>query len=64
MIAGYAMRLVDDAHNGRALAISMAGIPLALALGLPAGTALGGVIGWRSTFAVMAALAVIVAAWR
>lgn len=63
MIAGYAMRLVDESNQGRALAVSMAGIPLALAFGVPGGTFLGSLIGWRSTFAVMAALAVIVSAW-
>lgn len=63
MIAGYAMRLVSEADKGRALAISMAGVPLALALGLPLGTFLGDLIGWRYTFAAMAALALIVIAW-
>ena len=63
MIAGYAMRLVDESNQGRALAVSMAGIPLALAFGVPGGTFLGSLIGWRSTFAVMAALAVLVSAW-
>jgi predicted MFS family arabinose efflux permease len=63
MIAGYAMRLVTHANKGRALAISMAGVPLALALGLPLGTFLGDLIGWRYTFAAMAALALIVIAW-
>jgi predicted MFS family arabinose efflux permease len=63
MIAGYAMRMVPDASKGRALAISMGGVPVALAVGVPAGTALGTGIGWRSTFAVMAGLGLIVAAW-
>lgn len=64
MIADYAMRLVDESNQGRALAVSMAGIPLALAFGVPGGTFLGSLIGWRSTFAVIAALAVLVSAWR
>ncbi|MDX3230459.1 MFS transporter [Streptomyces sp. ME19-01-6] len=63
MIAGYAMRMVPEASKGRALAISMAGVPLALAAGVPVGTALGTGIGWRSTFAVMAALGLIVTLW-
>lgn len=63
MIAGYAMRLVDEANQGRALAVSMAGIPLALAFGVPGGTLLGSLIGWRSSFTGMAALAVLISAW-
>lgn len=63
MIAGYAMRLVDQPQKGRALAVSMAGVPLGLAFGVPAGTALGGVFGWRITFATVAVLAVLVAGW-
>jgi predicted MFS family arabinose efflux permease len=63
MIAGYAMRLVPEASKGRALAVSMGGVPVALALGVPVGTALGTGIGWRSTFAVMAALGLVVTVW-
>lgn len=63
MIAGYAMRMVSGASKGRALAVSMAGIPLALAFGLPLGTFVGDLIGWRYTFASMAALAILVMVW-
>ncbi|MEU1458087.1 MFS transporter [Streptomyces avermitilis] len=63
MIAGYAMRMVPEASKGRALAISMGGVPVALAVGVPLGTALGTSIGWRSTFAAMAALSLIVTVW-
>ncbi|MFB7657019.1 MULTISPECIES: MFS transporter [unclassified Streptomyces] len=63
MIAGYAMRLVDEPLKGRALAISMAGVPTALALGVPVGTWAGDLLGWRYTFAVIGALALIVALW-
>lgn len=63
MIAGYAMRLVDEQVKGRALAISMAGIPLALALGVPLGTLSAGLIGWRTVFAAMAVLSVAAAGW-
>ena len=63
MIAGYAMRMVPELSKGRALAISMSGVPVALAVGVPLGTALGTSIGWRSTFAVMAALGLIVTIW-
>jgi predicted MFS family arabinose efflux permease len=63
MIAGYAMRMVSEASKGRALAVSMAGVPLALAFGLPLGTFVGDLIGWRYTFAAMAALAILVMVW-
>lgn len=63
MIARYAMRMVAEASKGRALAVSMAGVPLALAFGLPLGTFVGNLIGWRYTFAGMAALAILVMVW-
>ncbi|WP_280119022.1 MFS transporter [Streptomyces albofaciens] len=63
MIAGYAMRLVDEPVKGRALAVSMAGVPTALAFGVPVGTYAGDLLGWRYTFAVMGGLALLVALW-
>jgi len=63
MIAGYAMRMVSERSKGRALAVSMAGVPIALALGVPIGTFAGSVIGWRWTFATMALVATSVIAW-
>lgn len=63
MIAGYAMRLVAEPRKGRALAISMAGVPTALALGVPVGTYAGDLLGWRYTFAAMGVLALLAALW-
>jgi predicted MFS family arabinose efflux permease len=63
MIAGYAMRMVDEPRKGRALAVSMAGVPTALALGVPVGTYAGDLLGWRYTFAAIGALALLVAVW-
>lgn len=51
MLAGYAMRITAPERAGRALAIAMAGIPIALAAGTPAGTWLGTAVGWRWAFA-------------
>ncbi|WIV61689.1 MFS transporter [Amycolatopsis nalaikhensis] len=62
LLAGYARRLVPG-DQGKAIAIVMAGIPLALSLGIPAGTFLGGLLGWRSAFGVMSAIAVVLLAW-
>ncbi|WMJ67654.1 MFS transporter [Stenotrophomonas sp. 24(2023)] len=59
LVAGYAARLVVPALQGRAIAVAMVGSPLALSLGIPAGTWLGQALGWRWAFAVMSVLAVL-----
>ena len=56
IIAGYAARIVKPELQGRAIAISMVGTPLALSLGLPASTFLGTLVGWRVVFALMSIL--------
>jgi predicted MFS family arabinose efflux permease len=63
MLAGYAARMVPAARRGRAIAIVLAGITLALSAGLPAGTGLAAALGWRPAFALLAVLALLVAAW-
>ncbi|PKU21412.1 MFS transporter [Telmatospirillum siberiense] len=63
LIAGYAARMVPEASKGRAIAVAMVGTPLALALGVPAGTFLGTAIGWRACFGVMSGLTLILVAW-
>ncbi|KAF6660540.1 MFS transporter [Enterobacteriaceae bacterium EKM102V] len=63
MLAGYARRLVAPDLQGRALAIAMVGIPVALSLGTPAGSWLGNMLGWRVAFGVMAALAIVLFIW-
>ncbi|RZS41122.1 putative MFS family arabinose efflux permease [Herbihabitans rhizosphaerae] len=63
LLAGYARRMAPEHVRGRAVAIAMSGIPLALALGIPAGTFLGEALGWRVTFTVMSVIAVALLAW-
>ncbi|WP_372502186.1 MFS transporter [Tistrella mobilis] len=63
LLAGYAARMAPDALRGRAIAIAMAGTPLALSLGVPAGTFLGGIIGWRASFALMSLGAALLMVW-
>lgn len=63
MIAGYAARMVPDQQKGRAIAVAMVGTPLALSLGIPAGTLMGSVIGCRSTFLLMTALTAVLIGW-
>jgi predicted MFS family arabinose efflux permease len=63
LAAGYAARMVPDHLQGRAIAIAMVGAPLALSLGIPTGTFLGTVLGWRWTFGVMSGLTVLLVFW-
>lgn len=63
LLAGYAGRMVPPPLKGRAIAIAMVGTPLALSLGVPAGTYLGTVIGWRACFGIMSVLALVLVAW-
>src|SRR5215472_9687293 len=63
MLAGYAARMVPAAGRGRAIAVVLAGITAALCLGLPAATALGGLAGWRGSFALLAAVAALLVIW-
>ncbi|MDM0017060.1 MFS transporter [Variovorax saccharolyticus] len=56
MLVGYARRMVAPELKGRALALVSIGAPLALSLGVPAGTFLGSLLGWRSTFGLISLL--------
>nr|WP_314075430.1 MFS transporter [uncultured Roseococcus sp.] len=63
LLAGYARRMVAPEQQGRAMAIAMVGTPIALSLGVPFGTWLGSLIGWRFAFGVMSALTLVLIAW-
>ncbi|WP_411571700.1 MFS transporter [Pectobacterium cacticida] len=63
LLAGYARRMVPPWQQGRALAAAMVGTPIALSLGVPLGTWVGNLIGWRSTFGVMSVLTLVLIAW-
>lgn len=63
LLAGYARRMVTRAQQGRALAIAMVGTPIALSLGVPAGTWLGAIAGWRLAFWIMSALTLLLIVW-
>lgn len=62
-LVGYARRLAPPHLQGRAIAVTMAGIPLALSLGIPVGTFLGGLFGWRLTFGLVALISALLLAW-
>jgi predicted MFS family arabinose efflux permease len=63
LIPGYARRMVAVPLQGRAMAVALVGTPLALALGVPAGTWLGDLVGWRSAFGLMSALTAVLILW-
>ncbi|WP_245656103.1 MFS transporter [Microtetraspora fusca] len=63
MLAGYAARMVPARRRGRAIAVVLAGITVALSLGVPAGTAAAAAFGWRAGFAGLAALPMLLIAW-
>ncbi|MEW2515908.1 MFS transporter [Streptomyces sp. NPDC046870] len=63
MLAGYAARMAPAERRGRAVAVVLAGITLALALGVPAGTALAEAVGWRAAFGTLAVAAVLLVGW-
>jgi predicted MFS family arabinose efflux permease len=63
LLAGYAARMVPDEMKGRAIAVAMVGTPLALSLGIPAGTFVGGAIGWRACFGAMSVMTLILIVW-
>ncbi len=63
LLAGYATRMVAPHLAGRAIAVAMVGTPLALSLGVPAGTFLGAAVGWRVSFGIMTGLTIVLIGW-
>jgi predicted MFS family arabinose efflux permease len=63
MSAATAMRLVPAADVPRALAILNGGNALATVIAAPAGSYLGGVIGWRGAFFCLVPVATVALAW-
>ncbi|MBS1063663.1 MFS transporter [Gluconobacter wancherniae] len=63
LLAGYARKMVTRSQQGRALAIAMVGTPIALSMGVPAGTWLGAVLGWRLAFGTMSGLTLLLIVW-
>lgn len=63
IIGGYARLMVSSSQKGKGLAIAMAGTPIALSLGVPAGALLSSVVSWRMTFLLMSAMTLILIAW-
>ncbi|MFC6418974.1 MFS transporter [Sanguibacter inulinus] len=63
LIPSYARRLSPPHLAGRAIALTALGSTLALAVGVPAGTALGEAVGWRWTFGVLSVVALGLVVW-
>lgn len=63
LLAGYAARMVAPELKGRAIAVAMVGTPVALTIGIPAGTLLGNLAGWQASFAVMSVLTLALLVW-
>ncbi|VEI19404.1 Purine ribonucleoside efflux pump nepI [Serratia plymuthica] len=63
LLAGYARRMVAPHLQGKAMAVAMVGAPVALSLGVPLGTWLGSMVGWRAAFGVMSLLSLALIVW-
>ena len=61
MIAAYGMRLVDEQHHGKAIAVIMAGTTLGISLGMPVMTSIGNDYGWRTEFIGLGAVIIVIA---
>ncbi|MEW1893243.1 MFS transporter [Streptomyces sp. NBC_00523] len=63
ILAGYARRIAPAGSEGRAIAVAMTGIPVALSLGVPAGTLIGEQVGWRAAFGAVSLATLAVLGW-
>ena len=57
----FATGFLPPEERGRAVAVVFGGLTFALVLGVPAGSLLGGSLGYRGVFALIAAVAVVIA---
>lgn len=63
LLVEYALRLAPAHLQGRAIAVTMTGVPLALSLGIPLGTFLSNVADWRLTFLLVTGLGALLVGW-
>ncbi|HRQ55290.1 MAG: MFS transporter, partial [Ignavibacteriaceae bacterium] len=61
MIAAYGMRLVNENHHGKAIAVIMAGNTLGISIGMPIMTVIGNDYGWRTAFIALGVVIFIIA---
>ncbi|MGY2197367.1 MFS transporter [Pseudomonas gingeri] len=63
LMAGCARRMVGTSLQGRALALAMLGIPLALSLGVPLSAWLTRLVEWRVIFGLLSAMSLLLMIW-
>jgi predicted MFS family arabinose efflux permease len=63
LLGAYAARIAPAQKQGRAIAVALGGIPVALALGIPAGVLIGRIASWQVAFWASAALALLTIGW-
>ncbi|KPA99690.1 arabinose efflux permease family protein [Pseudomonas asplenii] len=63
LLAGCARSMVEVPLQGRAMALAMLGIPLALALGVPLSAWLTHWVEWRTIFALLSGLSLVLMLW-
>lgn len=63
LLATYARSLVEPLRQGRALAVAMFGIPLALAVGVPLASWSSSLPGWRGVFGSLGGVALALMCW-
>ncbi|GAS83156.1 MFS transporter [Paenibacillus amylolyticus] len=63
MSAGYARQMAPESLKGKAMAVAMVSVPLALAVGVPLGTFLGSFTSWRLVFGILSLLALMLMVW-
>ena len=63
LVPVYARQMAPFRLQVRAMALALVGTPLALSLGVPMGTWIGGLVGWRLPFAAMSLVALVLVGW-
>ena len=63
LLPGYASRMAPPNLRGRAIAIAMVGVSVAMSVGVPAGTFLSKAIGWHDAFGILSGFALGLIAW-
>ena len=63
LLGAYAARIAPAGKQGRAISIALGGIPVSLALGIPAGVLIGQVASWQTAFWASVALTVLTIIW-
>jgi len=63
VVIGFAVRISDGRNVGKAVAVTLAGSTVAMVAGLPLGTMMGGLLGWRISYALLSVVALGIVGW-